>query len=228
MVVTGRRTTRRTGGITGGRTSRTKRSRKSGDDSRSFSLDQQGRPAKKWIEIMRPPAPRVGFKVPVWVPVDDLTHAERNEYLPESLLVVPEEESTAPEGQSAELTATASTPAAPAAPLAAGPISTPFMDYPMTDASTVFESSAPVTHPISRVEAPVPLIPHTPGQEANTAVFSEPTSTVTATPSAPTESVSEGTPSQEEPPAKRVKISVSPATALLQQGHEEQPPQPQP
>eukprot|EP00977_Amphora_coffeiformis_P001731 scaffold337_cov172-Amphora_coffeaeformis.AAC.5 len=35
-----------------------------------------------WIEVWRPPAPGVGFAVPIWVQIDKLTPEERDEYLP--------------------------------------------------------------------------------------------------------------------------------------------------
>ena len=36
---------------------------------------------RKWIRVMRPPAPGITFKVPMWVPVEKLTRCERDEYL---------------------------------------------------------------------------------------------------------------------------------------------------
>jgi hypothetical protein len=44
----------------------------------------RGKPARQWIQVRRPPAPGVGFTVAVWVPVDQLTEAERAIHLPPS------------------------------------------------------------------------------------------------------------------------------------------------
>jgi hypothetical protein len=44
----------------------------------------RGKPARQWIQVRRPPAPGVGFTVAAWVPVDQLTEAERAIHLPPS------------------------------------------------------------------------------------------------------------------------------------------------
>ena len=44
-----------------------------------------------WIEVWRPPAPGVGFAVPIWIQIDKLTPEEREAYLP-STDAKPEEE----------------------------------------------------------------------------------------------------------------------------------------
>jgi hypothetical protein len=39
-----------------------------------------GGPPRKWVEVMRPPAPHIQFRIATWVPWDDLTDVEREEY----------------------------------------------------------------------------------------------------------------------------------------------------
>ena len=43
-------------------------------------LKRRSEPARRWVEVMRPPAPHIKFKVAMWVPLKDLTDSEREEY----------------------------------------------------------------------------------------------------------------------------------------------------
>jgi hypothetical protein len=37
-------------------------------------------PTRKWVKVMRAPAPRIGFMVAKWIPLKELTEKERQEY----------------------------------------------------------------------------------------------------------------------------------------------------
>lgn len=55
--------------------------RRGGRSNRSAIREQVERdPARKWVQVDRPPAPGVGFLIPVWIPVDNMTPEERDVY----------------------------------------------------------------------------------------------------------------------------------------------------
>ena len=70
---TGRRSTRSARGST--------KRRRGDDDGRRLSrLQKNSGPARKWVQVMRPPAPHIKFLVEKWVPMESLTESERQEY----------------------------------------------------------------------------------------------------------------------------------------------------
>jgi hypothetical protein len=220
VVPAGRRTTRSAGGRSsrnsagfgGGNGSGTghgsghgsgKRSRGNGRHSRgggeqdhyNFAGSNKKGPAKKWIQVMRPPAIGVGFEVPVWVGVDVLTEVERNKYLPEVVVkeVVSVDAAVAKE-EGGEGAAAASAAA--------------------VDQS---QSALPTS--------PMDTTPQTPALAVSFLLTpKQPSLTAGENWSGPEESEGndgdngdQGVEEEVEPPAKRVKISQSPGTALLQQ-----------
>ena len=43
-------------------------------------LNRRSEPARRWVKVMRPPAPHIKFQVAKWVPLKDLTEEEREDY----------------------------------------------------------------------------------------------------------------------------------------------------
>ena len=82
----GNRRSTRVGRYSRGSNGRT--SRGGGDEGPSWQPSDKE--ARKWIQVMRPPAPNARFVVPTWVPIDELTPEEKRKYDPQ------EEETLAP------------------------------------------------------------------------------------------------------------------------------------
>lgn len=57
-----------------------KRRRNEGSSRKQRLEEVAQRPAKKWVEVLRAPAPGISFRVKTWVPYSELTHLERSEY----------------------------------------------------------------------------------------------------------------------------------------------------
>lgn len=60
---------------------RTTRTGTTSGRSRSNKISKSTDPCRKWVQVLRPPAKGIGFKVKTWVPYNRITPQEREELL---------------------------------------------------------------------------------------------------------------------------------------------------
>jgi hypothetical protein len=135
-------------------------------DGVTVNVSRSKEKVQGWIEVWRAPARGVGFSVPIWVKVEQLTPEERLEHLPadpvkeqEASDSIPHVDSALPQESSIAVSNTPEVPQAgvesmpaPSAPYAAPDTTTFPPDFPMQEATP----SAPVATPTEVVSPVVP------------------------------------------------------------------------
>lgn len=124
-----------------------------------FNINQSA--AKKWTEVLRPPAPGVKFIIPTWVPFDELTADEHEAHIQMELAKKKEQHPTSGQQSATPATPINGTLASESQKLAeketAGEMMTPQPTAPATESAT-----------IAAVDTPTDSVVSLPTQEAET------------------------------------------------------------